>query len=95
MCMRMKDDKTEFILTGTCQQLDKVNDPKIHIGTNTFYPVTAVWNLGFHQDSELKNTTNINKLCSVLALTIKKICKAWKSLTKEAAQVQIQSSVLC
>ena len=52
--LKLNDDKTEFILTGTHQQFDKVSDPKIHIGTNMLYPVKAVENLGFHQDSELK-----------------------------------------
>ena len=78
--LKLIDDKTEFILTGTCQQLDKVSDPKIQIGTNTFYPVKAVWDLGFHQGYELKNT-HINKISSTLAPTIKKICKVRKSLT--------------
>ena len=52
--LKVNDDKTEFILTGTHQQLDNVSDLKIHTGTDTIYPVKAVWKLGFHQDSELK-----------------------------------------
>ena len=92
--LKPNNDKTEFILTGTHQQLDKVSDSKIHIGTNAIYLVKAVQNLGFHQDLELKNTTHINKLCSTLAPTIRKICKVRKSKTKESAQVLIQSLVL-
>ena len=59
--LKLNDDKAEFILTETHQQLDKVSDPKIHIGTDMIYPVKAVENLDFHQDSELINTTHINQ----------------------------------
>ena len=89
--LKLNDDQTEFILSGTHQQLDTVSDPKIHIASDTVYPVKAVQNLGIHQDSELKNTTHINKLCSTLA----PICKFRKLLTKEAVWVIIQSLVLC
>ena len=73
--LKLNDDKPEFILTGTCQQLDEIRGPKVYIGTSMIYPVKSVWNLGFDQDSELKNTPQINKLCSTIAQQLRKFAR--------------------
>ena len=62
--LKLNDDKTEFILTGTCQLLDKVSDAKIHIGKNLIYLVKAVHYLG-------TLAPTIKKVCKVKESLIK------------------------
>ena len=44
--LMLNDDKTEFVLFGTKQQLAKVNMDNIKVGTANVSPVPVVRNLG-------------------------------------------------
>ena len=61
----LNDEKTEFLLIGTRQQLGKV-DPALplRVGTMNIEPVNCVRNLGAWFDSMLSMETHINKVCS-------------------------------
>ena len=54
--LKLNDDKTEFILFGTYQQLAKLNDivVSIAIGDTKVLPVDSVHNLGYFMDKLLK-----------------------------------------
>ena len=58
------DDKTEFIIFGTRQQLKKVTNIQLCIENTEVVPVETVRNLGFFRDKLLKNTNLVNKLTS-------------------------------
>ena len=62
--LKCNNDKTEFILVGTQQQLSKLDNTSLHIGTDTIKPTNHVRNLGFIMDSLLKNGSHINKITS-------------------------------
>ena len=66
----LNDDKPEFIFFGTCQQLAKVSDLNVKIGSELIPPVEHVTNLGCHIDRCLINTQHINKLVSTLFWTL-------------------------
>ena len=51
--LKLNDDKTEFSLVGTRQQLAKVNLDSIRIGTDVIQVQSCVWNLGSWMDSTL------------------------------------------
>ena len=58
------EDKTEIILTGTQQQLDKVSIAHLEIGQASVLNVSsALRNLGSWFDVNLKMTEQINKTC--------------------------------
>ena len=57
-------------------------------------PVSIFRNLGYHQDTVLKNAEHVNKLCKQLYPILKRIAKVRHSLTKEATKILIQSLVL-
>ena len=58
------EDKTEIILIGTQQQLDKVNIAHLEIGQASKPIVSsAVRNLGSWFDVNLEMTEQINKTC--------------------------------
>ena len=92
--LKLNDDKTEFMLVGTKQQLNKITDINIKIGHDEIKPVSSIRNLGYHQDAEMKNAKHVNKLCKHLYPILKRIAKVRHSLTKEATKILIQSLVL-
>ena len=44
--LKWNDDKTEFRITGTPQQLEKVNITSFHVGNSDIHPVPTARNLG-------------------------------------------------
>ena len=52
--LKLNDEKTEFMLVGTKQQLNKITDINIKIGHHEIMPVSSFRNLGYHQDTEFE-----------------------------------------
>ena len=44
--LKLNDDKTEFLLFGSHQQLSKINTEHINVGDSSFATVSQAWNLG-------------------------------------------------
>ena len=44
--LKLNDDKTEFMIIGTSQQLAKVSINSLRVGTATITPVSSARNLG-------------------------------------------------
>ena len=53
-----------FIIIGSKQQLSKLNEFSIRVGSTDVFPVNTVRNLGSRFDSNLSMSMHINKLCS-------------------------------
>ena len=62
--LKMNDDKTEFVLIGTKQQLEKVNFSSITVGDALIDAKSEVRNLGSRLDSHLNMSFHISKLCA-------------------------------
>ena len=62
--LMLNDDKTEFLLLGTKQQLAKVDINSITVGESVVNTKPVVKNLGSWFDSQLSMSTHISKLCS-------------------------------
>ena len=60
----INDDKTEFLLVGTRQQLEKLDSCFITVGNNRISPSPCVKNLGSWFDSNLSMTDHVNKACN-------------------------------
>ena len=58
--LKLNDEKTEFIIFGTHQQLKKIDHITIRIGSENIEPAEHVRNLGFLMDKLSKNTKHIN-----------------------------------
>ena len=56
--LKLNDDKTEFMLLGTKQQLSKVNIDSLTVGSIDVAPVTVARNLGTWFDSCLLYTSD-------------------------------------
>ena len=62
--LMINDDKTEVLLVGTRQQLDKLHSCSITVSNNRISPSPCVKNLGSWFDSNLSMTDHINKACT-------------------------------
>ena len=92
--LKLNDDKTEFIIFGTHQQLKKIDHITISIGSENIVPIEHVRNLGFFMDKLCKNTMHINKLSSSLCHQLRNIQNIRGKLDFEAAKTVVQALIL-
>ena len=74
----LNDDKTEFLLLGTKQQLD-INSTTV--GESVVNTKRVVRNLGSWFDSQLSMSTHISKLCSSAFFQLHNISRIGKFLS--------------
>ena len=82
--LMVNDSKTEFLIVGSKQQLERVNIPFIHVGEDQITPVTSVRNLGVIFDSNLKMDMHITKACQNAYYHLHNIRRIRKFLSQEA-----------
>ena len=61
---KVNDEKTEFMITGTVQQLAKVYINSLRVGAATITPVSSARNLCSRFDSKLTMAFHISKTCN-------------------------------
>ena len=91
--LKLNNDKMEFIVFGTKQQLSKIGEVSINISSVQIQPVDHVRNLGYHMDQLLKNGPHINKLVSNLYLQLKSIYRLCKKLDQKSCKIIIQAII--
>jgi len=62
--LKLNAEKTELLIIGTPQQLDKVVITHIRVGNTNIYPVPVARNLGSWFDANISLTDHISKICS-------------------------------
>ena len=82
--LMISDDKTEFLLIGTRQQLDKLDSCSITVGDNRISPSPCVKNLGSWFDSNLSMTDHINKACNVAFYHLHNLRRIKKYLSRDS-----------
>ena len=65
----------------------------IKIGQDIIQKSQAARNLGFYYDVHMKNTIHVNKLCSTLYLTLKKIAKIRHKIDVDTTRILVQTLV--
>lgn len=80
----INDDKTEFLLVGTRQQLEKLNSCSITVGNNRISPSPCVKNLGSWFDSNLSMTDHINKACNAAFYHLHNLRRIKKYLSRDS-----------
>ena len=86
--------KTEFIIFGTHQQLKKIDNITINIGSKKIIPAEHVRNLGILMDRLYKNTKHINHLSSLLCYQLRNICNIRGKLNFNTAKTVVQALIL-
>ena len=62
--LSLNPSKTEFLIFGNSVQLSKLNNPALHINTNTvIQPISTARNLGFLFDNHLSFHDQISSVC--------------------------------
>ena len=91
--LKLNDEKTEFLIIGTPQQLAKVTTTSIKIGQDNIQKSQTARNLGFYYNVHMENTIHVNKLCSTLYLTLKKIAKIRHKINVDTTRILVQALV--
>ena len=91
--LMLNDDKTEFLIIGTRQQLAKVNINCIRVGSTDVCPVTVARNLGSWFDEQLTMSTHISKLCGVAFYHLHNIKRIRKYLSRESTEMLVHAFI--
>ena len=82
--LMITDDKTEVLLVGTRQQLDKLDSCSMTVGNNRISPSPCVRNLGSWFDSNLRMTDHINKACNAPFYHLHNLRRIKKYLSRDS-----------
>ena len=91
--LKINDDKTEFLVIGTRQQLAKVNIASINVGTAEVSSSSEVKNFGCWLDNQLKLDSHINRLCKSAFFHLYNIRRIRKFLSPETTQILVNAFV--
>ena len=89
----MNDDKTEFMIIGTRQQLSKLQPMSVSVNDSTIYPRPIVKNLGSWLDSQLKMSTHITIVCKACFFHLHNIRRIKKLLSKDSLLILIHAFI--
>ena len=91
--LKVNDDKTEFMIIGTSQQLAKVSINSLRVGTATITPVSPARNLGSRFDSKLTLATRISKTCNSAFYYMYNLRRIRKYLSKDNTKTLVQAFI--
>ena len=89
--LKLNEEKTEFIIFGTHQQLRKIQNITIRIGSTNIIPADHIRNLGFMMDMFCKNTRHINHLSSSLCQQLRNIQNITAKLDFDTGKTVVQA----
>ena len=89
----LNDDKTEFLIIGTRQQLSKVNISSITVGNSDVMRSSVVRNLGVFIDDKLSMNSHINKICNTSFYYLHNIKRIRKHLARSSTETLIHAFV--
>ena len=91
--LKLNDEKTEFMLFGSHQQLSKINIGCIHIGDSSIASASQARNLGAIFDSSMTMKPNISNVIRSSAFQIRNISRIRKYLSRDATEQIIHSFI--
>ena len=91
--LKLNDDKTEFIIIGTSQQLAKVSINTLRVGTATITPVSSARNLGSWFDSKLTMAIHILKTCNSAFYYLYNLRRIRKYLSKDNTKTLVHAFI--
>ena len=89
----INDVKTDFLIIGTRQQLEKTSIKSIIIGDTVIKPLESVWNLGSWFDAHMRMNVHIGKICSKAFRGLYNIREIRKFLTVQSTKTLIHAFV--
>ena len=89
----MKSCKTEFLVIGSHQQLNKIKINRLCVGSTEIKKLSSVRNLRAWFDTSMAMTTHIGKACNEAFFCLYKIGQIRNFLSEEATVTLIQAFV--
>ena len=84
--LKLNDDKTEFMIIGSRQQLEKVSVAELSVGDISVAPGSTARNLGVLFDRNLKFDAQVTKTCCAGYCYLHNIPKIRKYLTLDSTR---------
>ena len=91
--LQLNTDKTELLLIGTKQQLQKINMSTLGVGNDLTKPSKEVKNLGVWLDPSLTMNTHINKTCSIAFYHLYNLHRIRKYLSQDSVEILIHTLI--
>ena len=91
--LKLNDDKTEFLIIGASQQLEKLDNISIRVRDSDSHPVPIARNLGSWFDSRLSMATHITKIYASSFYSIYNIRRIRKYLSQQSTETLIHAFV--
>jgi hypothetical protein len=91
--LRLNDDKTEVLVIGTYQQLNKVSIPSVKIGEADIIPSQSARNIGCEFDIHLKLQKHVNNICKAAWFHLRNISKIRKHLDFKTTEMLIHAFI--
>ena len=90
--LKFNDDKTEFLIIGSSQQLKKLDNISIRVGDSDIHPMPLARNLGCWFDSRLSGVaSHIIKLCASSFYYIYNIHRIRKYLSWQSTEILVNA----
>ena len=91
--LKLNDDRTEFFIIGTSQQLGKLDNISIRVGDSDIHPVPIARNFGSRFDSRLSMATHITKICASSFYYIYNIRRIKKYLSQQSTETLVHAFI--
>ncbi len=92
--LKLNENKTEFIVLGTSQNLKKLPKISLHIGDTCIDPTDSVCNLGIKFDSHMKMSKQVSSHCQSINFQLRNIRRIKRYLDKETLNHVVRALVL-
>ena len=91
--LKLNDDKTEFIIIGTRQQLKKVTFNTLRVSHTQVTSLSQAKNLGSWFDAQMNINTHVTKCCQAAFFHLFNIRRIRKFLNHETVQILVNAFV--
>ena len=91
--VKINDDKTEFLVIGSRQQLLKIHHCSVRVGTIDIKPVKVARNLGAWFDSHFSMSTHISMSCSAAFFWLHNIKRISQFLLRDKLEMVFHAFV--
>ena len=91
--LKFNNDKTEFFIIGSSQQLEKLDNTSIRVGDSDIHPLPLARNLGWWFYSRLSMASHITKLCASSFYYIYNIRQIRKYLSRKSTEILVHAFI--
>ncbi|PFX29818.1 hypothetical protein AWC38_SpisGene5450 [Stylophora pistillata] len=91
--LHFNDDKNEFLLIGSSQQLRKLDNISICVGDSDIHPVPLGRSLGCWFDSRLSTASHITKICTSSFYFIHNIRRIREYLSRQSSEILVHAFI--